>query len=68
MPSGLSRPAASIAQQRRPKTVHRGTARRTAEIKKNINRKLLRQQLAEIKALTKQHQKDLDLLQARQNE
>jgi len=52
----------------RPRTVHHGTARRTAEIRQNINRRLLRRQLAEIKALTKQHQRDYDLLEAKQSE
>ena len=52
----------------RPRTVHHATARRTAEIQQNINRRLLRRQLAEIKALTKQHQRDYDLLESRQAE
>ena len=48
--------------------MYHGTARRTAEIKKNIDRRVLRGQLAEIKALAKQQQKELDALQARQAE
>lgn len=52
----------------RPRTVHHATARRTAEIQQNINRRLLRRQLAEIKALTKQHQRDYDLLETRHSE
>ena len=52
----------------RPRTVHHATARRTAEIQQNINRRLLRRQLAEFKALTKQHQRDYDLLESRHAE
>lgn len=66
------RPVATTASQQqaqqRPKTVHRGTARRTEEIKKNIDRKLMRKQIGEIKALTKAFQKELDTLQNKQND
>ena len=60
--------AAATTGTARPRTVHHGTARRTAEIKQNITRQLLRKQVAEIKAMTKQQQKELDLLAARQGE
>jgi len=67
-PSPDARPKGAKVPTARPRTVHHGTARRTAEIKKNINRKLLRKQLAEIKALAKQHEKEFDMLVSRQNE
>eukprot|EP00727_Mastigamoeba_balamuthi_P006390 m51a1_g2371 putative serine threonine-protein kinase 10 (1901) ;mRNA; r:655050-664826 len=64
----LPRPQQIGTARSRPKTVHRTTARRTAEIKKNINRKLMRQQLQEIKAQQKVQQRELDALQAKHNE
>ncbi|KAH3762260.1 STE/STE20/MST protein kinase [Pelomyxa schiedti] len=62
--SSTSRPATSA--KTRPSTVHRTAAKRTLAIKQKINRKFIKQQIQEIKKLQRNHQKEMETLEAKQ--
>ncbi|KAH3760961.1 STE/STE20 protein kinase [Pelomyxa schiedti] len=64
--SSLESHPTSTAQYRRPSNVYKTVEKRVASIKEQINRKLVKQQLVQIKQLQKEQHSELDSLSSRQ--